>query len=208
MSEILSKPSHPKANLYFQRKLFSGISKFAELEQRIAELPTKQERGDAFEVFAEAYLSTQRLHQAKSVWPISSLPLTIKDRFALGLSDVGVDGIFETHLGEFHAYQAKFRTGRPPLTWEELSTFMGLTDRITERLVFTNCNELSEVVTDRRGFYAIRGTDLDRLQAEDFEAIHLWLRGARVERKCKNPLPRQQEALEANGTYLTASAVR
>lgn len=197
MSEILSKPSHPKANLYFQREIFSSISKFAELEHRIARLPTKQERGDAFEVFAEAYLSTQPLYQTKTVWPISRLPLTIKERFALGLSDVGVDGMFETYLGEFHAYQAKFRTGRPALTWEELSTFMGLTDRITERLVFTNCNELSQVVTDRRGFYAIRGTDLDRLQAEDFEAIHRWLGGTVVERKCKSPLPRQQEALDA-----------
>lgn len=197
MSGVSLKPKHPKANLYLQRNIFDGISKFPDLEQRIAELPTKQERGDAFEVFAEACLSTQRLYQAKTVWPFSALPPAIKDRFALGQNDSGVDGVFETHLDELHAYQAKFRTGRPALTWDELSTFMGLTDRIAERLVFTNCNELSEVMTDRRGFYSIRGTDLDRLQAEDFQAIHRWLSGGLVERKYKSPLPRQQEALDA-----------
>ena len=197
MTATSKPPKHPKAGVYLRCKLFDGISKFTELEHRIAELPTNQERGDAFEVFAEAYLSTQRLYQTKTVWPISMLPMTIRDRYALGQSDVGVDGMFETHLGEFHAYQAKFRTGRPALTWEELSTFIGLTDRIAERLVFTNCNELSAVVTDRRGFYAIRGTDLDRLQAEDFEVMHSWLSGAVLERKCKSPVPRQQEALDA-----------
>jgi predicted helicase len=197
MSAALQKPKHPKASLYLHRKLFDNITRFIDLEQRIADLPTKQERGEAFEVFAEAYLSTQLLSQAKTVWPFSALPLTLKDRFALGQSDVGVDGVFETHMCEFHAYQAKFRTARPSLTWDELSTFMGLTDQISERVVITNCDELSSVVSDRRGFYAIRGTDLDRLQAKDFETIRNWLAGVVVEHKRKTPLPRQQEALDA-----------
>ena len=203
MSTTPQTPKHPKAALYLQRKLFDSIARFTDLEQRIADLPTKQERGDAFEVFVEAYLSTQPLHQAKTVWPFSAIPLAIKDRFALGQSDVGADGVFETHLGDYHAYQAKFRTDRPSLTWEELSTFMGLTDQIAERVVITNCDELSSVLSDRRGFYAIRGTDLDRLQAEDFEAIRNWLAGAIVEHKRKTPLPRQQDALDAIVKTLT-----
>lgn len=203
MSSTSQPPKHPKAGLYLQRKLFDGIARFTDLEQRIADLPTKQERGDAFEVFVEAYFSTQPLHQAKTVWPFEALPLAIKDRFALGQSDVGADGVFETHLGDYHAYQAKFRTDRPSLTWDELSTFMGLTDQIAERVVITNCDELSSVLSDRRGFYAIRGTDLDRLHAEDFEAIRNWLAGAIVEHTRKTPLPRQQEALDAIFTTLT-----
>jgi superfamily II DNA or RNA helicase len=197
MSTAPQLPKHPKAGLYLQRNLFDGIAKFIDLEQRIADLPTRQERGDAFEVFVEAYLSTQPLHQAKTVWPFVAIPLAIKDRLALAQREVGVDGVFETHLGDYHAYQAKFRTDRPSLTWDELSTFMGLTDQIAERVVITNCDELSSVVSDRRGFYAIRGTDLDRLQAEDFEAIRNWLAGAIVEHTRKAPLPRQQDALDA-----------
>jgi predicted helicase len=203
MSTTPQTPKHPKAGRYLQRNLFDGLARFTDLEQRIADLPTKQERGDAFEVFVEAYLSTKPLHQAKTVWPFSAIPLAIKDRFALGQSDVGADGVFETHLGDYHAYQAKFRTDRPSLTWEELSTFMGLTDQIAERVVITNCDELSTVLSDRRGFYAIRGTDLDRLQAEDFEAIRNWLAGAIVKHTRKTPLPRQQDALDAIVKTLT-----
>jgi hypothetical protein len=36
------------------RHLFEGIEGFADLEARIAALPTERDRGDAFEVFAEA----------------------------------------------------------------------------------------------------------------------------------------------------------
>ena len=99
MSAAPQKPKHPKAGLYLQQKLFNGIARFAALEQRIADLPTKQARGDAFEVFAEAYLSTQPLRQAKTVWPFSALPLVIKNRFALGQSDVGVDGVLKRIWG-------------------------------------------------------------------------------------------------------------
>jgi superfamily II DNA or RNA helicase len=203
MSTTPQTPKHPKAALYLQRKLFDGIARFIDLEQRIADLPTPQERGDVFEVFVEAYLSTQPLHQAKTVWPFSAIPLAIRERFALAHREVGVDGVFETHLGDYHAYQAKFRTDRPSLTWDELSTFMGLTDQIAERVVITNCDELSTVLSDRRGFYAIRGTDLDRLQPEDFEAIRNWLAGAIVEHTRKTPLPRQQDVLNAIVQTLT-----
>jgi hypothetical protein len=38
-----------------RRGLFREVPTFTALETRIAALSTKQERGDAFEVFAEAY---------------------------------------------------------------------------------------------------------------------------------------------------------
>ena len=47
--------------------------------------------------------------------------------------DKGVDGVFATQLGGHHAYQVKFRTGRPSLTWDELSNFIGLVDRVDRR---------------------------------------------------------------------------
>ena len=94
MSTTPQTPKQPKAGLYLQRKLFDGIARFTDLEQRIADLPANQEPGDAFEVFVDAYLSTQPLHKAKTVWPFSAIPLAIKDRFALGQSDVGADGVF------------------------------------------------------------------------------------------------------------------
>jgi hypothetical protein len=88
-----------------------------------------------------------------------------------------VDGVLQTLLGQFNAYQIKFRTGRPSLTRRELSTFIGLADspHIHSRVLLTNCDELPAVLNDRQGFFCIRGSDLDRLEAGDFRAIEAWL---------------------------------
>jgi len=121
--------------------LFDGVEAFAVLEQRVAALPSTRERGDAFEVFAEAYLATQRITETAEVWPFEAIPL--RERKSLGLDtgrDMGVDGVYRTTSGEHRAYQVKFRAGRPKLTWEELSTFMGLSDRVGTRVLFTNCD--------------------------------------------------------------------
>jgi predicted helicase len=74
---------------------------------------------------------------------------------------------------------------------------MGLTDQAGQRVIITNCDDLPEVMNRRKGFYCIRGTDLERLQARDFELIVCWLQGAAVETKRKAPLPHQEDALNA-----------
>jgi predicted helicase len=190
---------HPKATFFVQRHLFSGLTSFAELEQKIAVLPDEQSRGDAFEVFAEAYLATQRKHDAAQVWPHGSVPLDILKNLGLSQQDQGMDGMLQTLLGQFNAYQIKFRTGRPSLTWRELSTFIGLADspHIHSRVLLTNCDELPAVLNDRQGFFCIRGSDLDRLEAGDFRAMEAWLADAAFIAPKKSPQPHQTEALDA-----------
>src|SRR6266513_2401135 len=168
-------PTHSKTRRYFQRGLFDGLTSFRELEGRISGLATKGERGDAFEIFAEAYLATVAVDKAKHVWPGANVPHSLRKRLALTIGDKGVDGIFETQLGEHHAYQAKFRTGRPSLTWDELSTFIGLADRVERRVLFTNCDRFADVVGQRTGFYAITGTDLDFLVTTDSAHVREFL---------------------------------
>ena len=56
----MMSPTHPKARSYFQRGFFDELTSFRELEGRISGLATKSERGDAFEVFAEAYWAEKR----------------------------------------------------------------------------------------------------------------------------------------------------
>ena len=112
---------------------------------------------------------------------------------------LGADGVYKTWAGHYNAYQSKFRTGRPPLTWQELSTFMGLTDQVGERVLFTNCDDLPSVMDERSGFFCIRGADLERLTKEDLGAIADWLRGAAFTPQRKEPRPHQAEAL---GTVL------
>ena len=116
----------------------------------------------------------------------------------LAAQDYGIDGVLKTRLGQHSAYQVKFRTGRPALTWRELSTFMGLADspNIHSRILLTNCDDLPAVLNDRQGFFCIRGTDLDRLEADDFKAIAAWLADAAFVAPKKTPQPHQTEALE------------
>ena len=190
---------HPKATFFVQRQLFAGLTSFAELEQKIAALPDEQSRGAAFEVFAEAYLATQRKYDAAQVWPQGSVPLDILKNLGLTQQDQGVDGVLQTLLGQFNAYQIKFRTGRPALTWRELSTFIGLADspHIHSRVLLTNCDELPAVLNDRQGFFCIRGSDLDRLETDDFCAMEAWLADAAFIAPKKSPQPHQTEALDA-----------
>lgn len=195
----MPRAQHPKTRSFVQQALFSGLTTFSELETRIAALPDRRTRGDAFEVFAEAYLATQRKHDAASVWPLNSVPLRILRTLGLATKDYGVDGIFQTQLGTFNAYQVKFRDGRPALTWRELSTFMGLADspHIQSRILITNCDDLSSVLKARLGFFCIRGTDLDRLERHDFRTIEAWLSDVAFTAPKKQPQSHQVEAIAA-----------
>ena len=190
-------PLHPKAREFFKSGIYTGLASFEELEHRIAAIGENKSKGDAFEVFAEAYLATQRKHDADKVWPLCVTPLETLKRLGLAEQDYGVDGVFLTLLGHNNAYQVKFRTTRSPLTWRELSTFMGLADspHIRSRILITNCDELPAVLNERQGFFCIRGSDLDRLQPEDFEAIESWLAEADFEIPKKRPQEHQDEAL-------------
>ncbi len=177
---------------------FKGLNSFSDLEARISALPGNKERGDAFEIFAEAYLATQKITLAQEVWPFETIPPEQRRTLSLDTGrDMGVDGTYLTSDGELRAYQVKFRSNRPSLTWDELSTFMGLTDQVSQRVLFTNCETLPSLMQDRSGFIPIRGSDLDRLTAEDFEAMRQWLCSGQVKLPRKQPRPHQQEALTA-----------
>ena len=188
---------HGKAAEFRSLGLFSGIQDFAELERRIEALADEKQKGDAFEVFAEAYLATQRVGMAKHVWPDKTIPPSLRKRLRLSARDVGADGVIETVSGKCRAYQVKFRSRRTPLTWSDTATFFGVTDHCDDRLLFTNSEDVSKVAEQRKDFSSIRGTDLDSLTGEDFEAIHVWLAGKKVTRKKSSPRHYQQRALDS-----------
>jgi hypothetical protein len=68
------------AGEFVQTGLFSGLSTFDQLEERIAAFTEDWKRGAAFEVFAEAYLVTQRQHDATKVWPFRAVPIELLQR--------------------------------------------------------------------------------------------------------------------------------
>mgnify|MGYP003605887940 CR=1 FL=1 len=194
---------HSAHSQFLHRGIFDNLSDFAEFEARVSALDSNKDRGDAFEIFAEAYLATQKIALTREVWPFEAIPLDRLRQLSLDTGrDMGVDGIYETVDGELRAYQVKFRSRRPALTWEELSTFMGLTDQVGQRVLFTNCDTLPSLMQDRSGFVAIRGSDLDRLTVEDFTAMREWLHSGRIELERKQPHPHQSEALASISTGL------
>ena len=93
------KPKHKKAQSFCNKGLFSNLNRFADLENRISALP-HDERGDAFEVFAEAYFIMQRISQAIEVWPDKLIPPSLRTQLGLPPVDKGIDGIFKTSNGD------------------------------------------------------------------------------------------------------------
>jgi superfamily II DNA or RNA helicase len=173
----------------------SALNKFAEFESQVAALPSERDRGNAFEVFAEAWLATQRIPQAREVWPGNTPPLSLQESLRLPLNDMGVDGVFESASDDPTCYQVKFRTGRPRLSWSDLSTFFGLADAPCGRLVFTNCDEIARIAEARRDVVFVRGSDLDRLTKDDLAEMDAWLAGSITVRKTKSPRPHQEAAI-------------
>jgi predicted helicase len=197
MGDDMAVAKHWQTTQFRNSGLFSGIKSFTELERRIEALTDEKQKGDAFEVFAEAYLATQRVEMAKHVWPDKMIPPSLRKKLRLFVRDVGADGVIEMVSGKHRAYQVKFRSRRTPLTWSDTATFFGVTDHCDDRLLFTNSEDVSEVAEQRKDFSSIRGTDLDAMTADDFDAIRAWLAGKPVTRKKSSPRPYQQRALDA-----------
>lgn len=173
------KPKHPRARRYFKSGIYDGLTSFSELKQRIKNRP-KPERGDAFEVFAEAYFATQKICQAREIWPSKAYTPELIAQFNLGRRPtVGNDGLYKTGTGEWYAYEAKFRS-QEHLTWTKISSFFGRTELFHHRVVITACNSFATEIENALNTTIIRGNDLARLDKTDFDAIHQWLEGVTV----------------------------
>ena len=158
-------------------------------------LQTEKQRGDAFEVFVEAYLCTNQMVQTAEVWVIGKVPAEIRRQLNLPSKDYGYDGVFRTKLGELVPYQAKFRSGRTSLPYAELATFFGISEKAELRLVLTNSIAISKVAESRTGFQTTRGGDFDRLDAAQLAAIADWIDGVAPIYLVREPRPHQRAAL-------------
>jgi predicted helicase len=194
-AEMSSK--HVTARTLIRRGLYDDLHSFAELEHRISVLGDENTKivGDAFEVFVEAYLATHQKMQAETVWPVGQVPPDIRLKLNLPNDAKGIDGVFSTRIGTLVPYQVKFRSKRAYLTYTEIAPFLGLTERATDRLVFTNSNELAGDVKNRDAMRTVRGIDFDDLTEDDFKAISCWLREQPV--AIPRLAPRDPDQIEA-----------
>ncbi|MEO5339859.1 MAG: Helicase associated domain protein [Magnetococcus sp. MYC-9] len=190
-------PNHSQALSLLQRGLFNGLSRFAQLEARLAELATAEAQFVAFSVFAEAFLAIRSLPQAAEIWPEGTIPLEARRRHALPERMGGADGIFRTLSGEIHPYQLCFRPGRPPLERKEAARFLELAERVPQPLLFTNLTTLPPSLRNQGGFHCVLGHDLDRLTARDFNAMRRWLQGGGL-------LPERPALIPQQARYVAA----
>jgi predicted helicase len=184
---------HTNAGLLIRRGLYDNLHSFAELEKRISTLGDENSKavGDAFEIFVEGYLATHQKLQAEAVWLVGQVPQGIRQQMNLPNDAKGIDGIFRTRAGVLVPYQVKFRSQRAYLTYTQIAPFLGLTERATDRIVFTNSNELAEDVKNRDAMRTVRGIDFDDLTIDDLRAISTWLREQPV--AIKKPVPREYQ---------------
>jgi predicted helicase len=198
---------HSYAAQLVRRGLYDDLQSFAQLEQRISALGEENTKivGDAFEVFVEGYLATHQKLQADAVWLVGQLPLEIRQKLNLPNDAKGIDGVFRTRTGTLVPYQAKFRSHRGYLTFTDVATFLGLTERATDRIIFTNSNEVADDAKNRDAMRTVRGIDFDELTADELRVISGWLRQQPTPIPKPSPYPYQVKALSDLAETLTRS---
>lgn len=132
---------------------WSKINSWDTLEKAIGQLPSQQDRGEAFEEFCAAFLELHKdYYQATKVWRFQNVPDEILVR--LGCSsrqDVGIDGVILHFDDTLTAYQSKFRLTRSDIpSQRELSTFYMVSDRANFRLIIANVDDLPRVARERK----------------------------------------------------------
>jgi predicted helicase len=192
MKKLVSK--HPRTAEFVAQGLYA-VDSFKELEAKISALESKDERGTAFEVFAEAFLVTQESIDPNHCWPQGKIPLLVQENLGLPRNDFGIDSVYLNQTQQYDACQCKFRTGRPTLGWEEIATFVALasSDKFQNKVLFTNCEDVVPILRDR--VVLIRGSRLDQLTPDNLQVINDWLSQRPPMLVKKQPRPDQAEAL-------------
>jgi predicted helicase len=187
-------PKHPRTDEFVAQGLYA-VNSFKELEAKISALETKDERGAAFEVFAEAFFVSQEHVDPAHYRPQGKIPLSLQEHLGLPRNDFGVDSVYLNPAGGYNACQCKFRSGRPTLTYEELAHLLASAkdEKFQNKVVFTNCEEVVPVLRDRVVLF--RGSRLDQLTPDNLQVINDWLSQRPPTPVKKQPRPDQAEAL-------------
>jgi len=185
---------HVKARHWIAMGIFDALASFQDLEGRINGIAEEKDRGDIFEIFVEGFLATQLIMQCVTHWIVGDIPLNLREQYNLPSDAKGIDGVFESRVGTHVAYQVKYRQ-KGDLTYSEVAPFLGITDRFTERVIFTNASELADDALNRKGMRLVRGDDFRALQPDDLARIEAWLKTKPILWTRASPRPYQTAAL-------------
>ena len=180
--------------------LFKGIKSFEEIEKQIEEhSDSNKDRGDAFEVFAEAYLTLGINLPYKAVYPENKLTAKHFKRLRITSSDTnvrGIDGALETQSDEFHTYQVKYRSTGDRLSWNDLTGSVVASQNTDALLIFTNVSNIDGDIA-QRNVYSIRNDKLNDLTKDDLKRMEILIYKDQVKKKRAIKLdPYQKDAIK------------
>lgn len=123
---------------YFNRR----VSSIQEMKSR----DDKKEKGSIWEQFCQLWLR----HDCRytDVWLFNEIPDDIRRQLKLGNVDYGIDMVARNYDG-FAAIQCKYRSKNGKVTWNTLSTFIGLcsvTGPWIQQVVMTNCSGVTRKI--------------------------------------------------------------
>jgi superfamily II DNA or RNA helicase len=194
---------HKEARTFLKKGFFEGLKSFRDFEARTEGLANTKEVGDAFEILVEAYLYLNPVLNAKDVWLVGEVPLSIRTRLNLPRDTKGIDGVYEDAAGNLIPYQAKYRTDKDTLSYTEVSSFLGVTEKsLKDRVIFTNARDLASDISNRKGLRTVRAAQFHALKEEDFSRINAWLSHKKTQFKRWLPQPHQKEAVKRITTEL------
>jgi len=182
-------------------KLFKGVKSFEEVENQIQKHSDfNKDRGDAFEVFAEAYLTLGINLPYKKVFPENKLTAKHFNKLRITATETnvrGIDGVLETESDEFHTYQVKYRSSGDTLSWNDLTGSVVASENADSLLIFTNASDIDGDIA-QRNVYSVRKDKLNDLTTEDLKRIELLIYKDQVKKKRAIKLdPYQKDAIKA-----------
>ncbi len=190
---------HRYLNQIKRAGLFRNVYSFSEIVKQIEEhSDSNKDRGDAFEVFAEAYLTLGINLPYKAVYPENKLTAKHFKRLKITSSDTnvrGIDGALETQSDEFHTYQVKYRSSGDRLAWNDLTGSVVASQNADALLIFTNVSDIDGDIA-QRDVYSIKIDKLNELTVDDFKRIETLIYDNQIAKKEAITLdPFQDEAV-------------
>ena len=202
----MNRPLHKESKFFIKKGLFNKVYSFRALEKRIEKLKAKNIkaenllRGNAFEVFVEAFLNTSDSFEAVKVYPsLAQTPAIIRQKLGVGKKDKGIDGVFLTKDETIVPYQAKFKTGRGTVDYGQITKFLEQSKKAVIRYLIGNSKDVNEEYKeDKKRNLSVKGYDFDNLSKEQFQTAINWLKQKPPVFKPTKPDPKYQTKIIAD----------
>ena len=182
--------------------ILNDLSSWADFKFRLSH-KSKKERGDAFELLTKYYLQLDPLYKTKlkSVWLLNDVPIKVQEKLNLPGQDKGIDLIAETFEGDYWAIQCKYRDDEDSsVSWDELSTFAGLTFGICKNISFglicTSTNRVTNVLSQQDNIGFCTGEVWRNLDSDFFNQISSLIKHKPISLKPLNRRRHQIRAIE------------